>query len=74
MFPPAFGPRMGYLCKYMQKAGWSPTVITEQIPDQTFEFLCGDIPVTYISYYKAKGKVRLYSPRDNIWLYEISEE
>ena len=57
MFPPAFGPRMGYLCKYMQKAGWSPTVITEQIPNQTFEFLCGDIPVIYISYYKAKGKV-----------------
>ena len=57
MFPPAFGPRMGYLCKYMQKTGWSPVVITEQIPDQTFEFLCGDIPVTYISYYRAKGKV-----------------
>ena len=57
MFPPAFGPRMGYLCKYMQKAGWEPVVITEQIYDQTFDFLRGDIPVTYINYYKATGKI-----------------
>ena len=56
MFPPAFGPRMGYLCKYMQRAGWEPVVITEQIPDNTFAFLCEDIPVTYISYYNATGK------------------
>ena len=56
MFPPAFGPRMGYLCKYMQRAGWEPVVITEQIPDNTLAFLCEDIPVTYISYYNATGK------------------
>ena len=28
MFPPAFGPRMGYLCKYMRQAGWNPVVVT----------------------------------------------
>ena len=39
MFPPAFGPRMGYLCKYMRRAGWEPVVVTEQIDDSTFSFL-----------------------------------
>ena len=36
LFPPAFGPRMGYLCKYLQQTNWHPTVLTEQISDQTF--------------------------------------
>ena len=46
MFPPAFGPRMGYLCKYMRRAGWEPVVVTEQIDDSTFSFLKGETPVT----------------------------
>ncbi|MDR3260757.1 MAG: glycosyltransferase [Tannerella sp.] len=54
MFPPAFGPRMGYLCKYLRHTGWEPTVITEYIPEETFAFLKGDTDVTYIRFYKAK--------------------
>lgn len=57
MFPPAFGPRMGYLCKYMKRAGWEPVVVTEQIDDNTFSFLREDIKVTYINYYRCKGKL-----------------
>ncbi|MDR2920719.1 MAG: glycosyltransferase [Tannerella sp.] len=57
MFPPAFGPRMGYLCKYLKQSGWEPTVITEHIPDTTFTFLKGDFPVIYIDYYKNKSKL-----------------
>ncbi|RHJ84387.1 hypothetical protein [Parabacteroides sp. AM08-6] len=57
LFPPAFGPRMGYLCKYMKRAGWEPVVVTEQINDNTFSFLTGEIPVTYIKYYRATGKL-----------------
>lgn len=57
MFPPAFGPRMGYLCKYMKRAGWTPVVVTEQIDDKTFSFLQGDIPVTYINFFHSKGGI-----------------
>lgn len=57
LFPPAFGPRMGYLCKYMKRAGWEPVVITEYIPDKTFSFLTGDIDVTYIHYYNATSGI-----------------
>lgn len=57
MFPPAFAPRMGYVCKYMQKAGWQPVVITEQINENMFAFLNGITDVTYISYYSATGRI-----------------
>ncbi len=57
MFPPAFAPRMGYLCKYMQREGWQPVVVTEYINEHMFAFLANDIPVTYINYYKAKGRI-----------------
>lgn len=57
MFPPAFGPRMGYLCKYMKRAGWEPVVVTEQIDDNTFAFLKGETPVTYVNFFRAKGKI-----------------
>lgn len=57
MFPPAFAPRMGYLCKYLSRAGWQPVVVTEQINDSNFSFLTGYAEVTYISYYKATGKI-----------------
>lgn len=55
MFPPAFGPRMGYLCKYLARSGWEAAVLTEYIDDPTFAFLSGYVPVTYIRYYRAKG-------------------
>lgn len=56
LFPPAFGPRMGYLCKYMGAFGWEPTVVTEAVDEQTFAFLAGTCPVTYVNYYPARGK------------------
>lgn len=55
-FPPAFGPRMGYLCKYLKHSDWQPVVLTEHLPEQTFAFLTGWAEVTEITYYKAKGK------------------
>jgi glycosyltransferase involved in cell wall biosynthesis len=48
---------MGYLCKYLARAGWEPVVLTESIHDQTFAFLTGHAPVHYIRYYKAKGRI-----------------
>ena len=56
MFPPAFGPRMGYLCKFLKQQGWDISVVTEYIDDQTFSFLEGNASVTYINYYNAPGK------------------
>ncbi|MDR1330767.1 MAG: glycosyltransferase [Tannerella sp.] len=53
MFPPAFGPRMGYLCKYLKQSGVETSVITEYIPDETFAFLKGDADVVYIPFYDA---------------------
>lgn len=57
MFPPAFAPRMGYLCKYLSRAGWQPVVVTEQINDNNFSFLTGYAEVTYVNFYKATGKI-----------------
>ena len=54
MFPPAFAPRMGYLCKYLKRAGWEVHVVTEQIEDHTFAFLKGYADsVHYVSFYSA---------------------
>ena len=55
MFPPAFGPRMGYLCKYLKNNGWNPVVVTEHINENMFSFLGKDIDVTYVRYYYKKG-------------------
>ena len=60
MFPPAFGPRMGYLCKYLKLHGWNPVVITEYIEEDTFAFLAkqlneNKLEITYIRYYRRKG-------------------
>ena len=48
---------MGYLCKYMRRAGWEPVVVTEQIDDSTFSFLKGETPVTYVNFFHSKGKI-----------------
>ena len=55
MFPPAFGPRMGYLCKYLKINGWNPVVITEFIDENIYSFLCKNVDATYIHYYKKTG-------------------
>lgn len=57
MFPPAFGPRMGYLCKFIRSLGWEPTVLTEKINEETFTFLAGTCPASYIDFYPAKGRL-----------------
>lgn len=57
MFPPAFAPRMGYLCKYLKRAGWKPVVVTEAIHENMFSFLEGNATVTYVNYYTATGKM-----------------
>ena len=56
MFPPAFAPRMGYLCKYMKKAGWEPVVVTEYINENTFAFLKEVCDVTYVDFYPYKNR------------------
>ncbi|MDH6359069.1 glycosyltransferase [Parabacteroides sp. PF5-9] len=64
LFPPAFGPRMGYLCKYLPQSGWESMVVTEKIDDHTFTFLSEEIgsnDYVYVDYYPAKtekGKKR----------------
>lgn len=57
LFPPAFGPRMGYLCKYLKKMGWIPVVLTEKTDDCTFSFLANECSVTSVDFYTAQNKV-----------------
>lgn len=56
LFPPAFGPRMGYLCKYLKDYGWEPVVLAEHVEQNTFIFLAGHCEVTYINFYTAKNR------------------
>ena len=56
LFPPAFGPRMGYLCKYIRAFGWEPAVVTEEVDEKTFTFLAGNCPVASVNYYPSHGK------------------
>lgn len=55
LFPPAFGPRMGYLCKYLRNYKWEPVVLTEAVEENTFTFLANKCEVTYVNYYTFKG-------------------
>jgi glycosyltransferase involved in cell wall biosynthesis len=56
LFPPAFGPRMGYLCKYLRKNGWRPVVVTEYMEEDLFSFLAEkDAEVYTVRYYRWKG-------------------
>ena len=41
-FPPGFGPRMGYLCKYLKREGCSVDVVSEYYEDTRYQFLCGN--------------------------------
>jgi len=53
IFPPAFAPRMGYLCKYLPEHGWEPVVVTEYVPQNIYKELSDSCPnVTYINYYQ----------------------
>ena len=56
LFPPAFAPRMGYLCKYLPEHGWEPVVITEYVPQNIYKELSDLCPnVTYINYYQSNN-------------------
>lgn len=55
LFPPAFGPRMGYLCKYLKDYGWEPVVLAEHVEQNTFAFLANKCEVTHIDFYTAKN-------------------
>ena len=57
LFPPAFGPRMGYLCKYLLKEGWEPTVLTEDQVDTTFSFMANICKVVTMPYYSRKNGI-----------------
>lgn len=57
LFPPAFGPRMGYLCKYLKHYDWEPVILAEAVEEKTFTFLAGKEKVTYVNYYTAKNPV-----------------
>lgn len=54
LFPPAFGPRMGYLVKYLTAFGWDSVVITEEVKDQTYSFMVDRNKTHYINFYKNK--------------------
>ena len=56
-FPPAFAPRMGYLCKYLPLYGWEPVIITEYHPDYFYDELAKNKDVIYINYYQSKNKL-----------------
>lgn len=56
-FPPAFNPRMGYLCKYLREYGWNPIIITEYTPQNIYENLAEGQDVTYINYYCSNNKL-----------------
>lgn len=54
LFPPAFGPRMGYLVKYLAAHGWNSVVITEKINDKTYSFIADEERTLYVDFYKKK--------------------
>ena len=66
-FPPAFAPRMGYLCKYINKSEWNPTVVSEQQESNTFKFLTGNCDTAYLNFYPAKNKIL----NKLIWIYTM---
>jgi len=56
IFPPAFAPRMGYLCKYLPEHDWEPVVVAEYIPQNMYKELSENYQnVTYINYYHSKN-------------------
>ena len=56
-FPPAFNPRMGYLCKYLPELGWKPIILTEYSPQNIYVNLSENQDITRINYYWSKNKI-----------------
>lgn len=51
LFPPAFGPRMGYLCKYLAQSDWIPVVVTEKVKSCNFQLLENICEVHEVNFY-----------------------
>jgi len=57
-FPPAFNPRMGYLCKYLPEYGWNPIIVTEYSPQKVFNNLSKSEDIKYINFFwRNNGKL-----------------
>ena len=57
-FPPAFNPRMGYLCKYLSEHGWNPNIVTEYASQNIFNNLANVHNINYINFYcNQSGKI-----------------
>jgi glycosyltransferase involved in cell wall biosynthesis len=58
IFPPAFAPRMGYLCKYLPENGWEPVIVTEYIPQFIYEELSKSCPEAIrVNFYHSDNKI-----------------
>ncbi|HBK28905.1 MAG TPA: hypothetical protein DDZ04_03555 [Parabacteroides sp.] len=55
LFPPAFGPRMGYLCKYLAQSDWRPVVVTEKVDSCNFQLLENICEVHEVNFYPLKS-------------------
>ena len=78
-FPPAFAPRMGYLCKYLRTSGHEVDVVFEQLPgDKRSAYLCGYASSEHgLCFYKENNtgwKIKLQwitvMLRDVLWHYK----
>lgn len=56
IFPPDFGPRMGYLCKYLNSLGWEAVIVTEHTNEIFYPYLAENQTVKYINFYPEKNK------------------
>ena len=57
-FPPAFNPRMGYLCKYLPELGWKPIIVSEYSPQKIFDNLSRSEDIEYINFFwKNNGEI-----------------
>ena len=54
-FPPAFAPRVGYLCKYLPEFGWNPIIVTEYLPLNIFEKISNIQNIKYINFFWRKN-------------------
>ena len=55
-FPPAFNPRMGYLCKYLADFGWNPIIIADSPAQNIYPDLAKNHDITYINYELSENK------------------
>lgn len=59
-FPPAFAPRMGYLCKNLPAQGWHATIVTEKGELSSFDIDVKDTDVFAFEWLRSRGHVSRY--------------